>query len=417
MPSVPVEVPETAGIASVLVVPDAAPASRSGFGSDWFSVNPVAVAPDGDRVFVGYNDEDAPSVGVLVGTDGTRIELPGAVVAGVAVTSDGVAALLFDPNESVDDRVWAAVARFDTSGAELFRTELFHSPNLEDVGSKGAPSTSRLGYLVESDTLVAYFAHTQRYDDGVRHQGGYLASVDAAGEQEVLNDWFGSHNLDQRLGVDGTSAYLLGLGDAYPEGIFFAATEEGGRMNPRVILPLASAGNGATNGQLGGIVDLGSELLIPFITNQSVPPDLDAGTWPDIDDEIANRIREAASHGTDIGVLRLDKGALPASDTTLDVTWLDVGRSEDTSLASLKSAALGDGTALLMWAESTGSGRTRSSEYLTLVLASDGSVAIPKASLADVYAFSAGDDIVPRGAGVVWASAQSDGIHLVSYNP
>ena len=39
---------------------------------------------------------------------------------------------------------------------------------------------------------MAYFGHTQRYDDGVRHQGGYLATVDASGAQDLIDGWFGS---------------------------------------------------------------------------------------------------------------------------------------------------------------------------------------------------------------------------------
>ena len=69
---------------------------------------------------------------------------------------------------------------------------------------------------------MAYFGHTNRSSDGVRHQGGYLAKVDANGNASVLDDWFGSHNLDQRLLGGGPEAATLGLGDAYPIGIIFS---------------------------------------------------------------------------------------------------------------------------------------------------------------------------------------------------
>src|SRR5690606_20153997 len=114
------------------------------------------------------------------------------------------------------------VQRFGAAGQQSFSTDLFRSPNLEDEGTKGEASSGRLGYLSGSDTLVAYFGHTQRYDDGVRHQGGYLATVDAAGSQELLNGWFGSHNLDQRLWTGESAGAVIGLGDAYPIGIFYS---------------------------------------------------------------------------------------------------------------------------------------------------------------------------------------------------
>lgn len=414
----PVEIGTAAGVSSVLLVPGANPTSGDGFGSDLFAVTPLAVDATGERVFVGYNDASAPATGIIAGSDGTTIQIEDAVIGGVAVTSDGVAALLFDPNPSSDDRVWAAVARYDEGGAELFRTELFHSPNLEDEGTKGAPTTSRFAYLSESDTLVAYFAHTQRYDDGVRHQGGYFALVDGSGEQNLLNGWFGSHNLDQRMVSDGSEAYVIGLGDAYPEGIFFSSTASGNRTNPVVLQPLASAGNGATNGQLGGIVDLGTELVIPFITNLSVPADIDAGTWPDIDETVADQIRDAASNGTDLGVMRVSKGSLPEDDGALEVTWLDVALTDGASLSRLKSAPFGSGLMALLWAERTGSNRGGSNEFFTMVLGTDLSVVTPKASLDAAYAFSGGDDVVPSSTGsVLWASARDDGIHLVTMNP
>lgn len=414
----PVEVGTAAGVSSVLLVPGANPTAGDGFGSDLFAVTPLAVDPSGERAYVGYNDESDPSTGIIAGSDGSVIEIPDAVVGGVAVTSDGVAALIFDPNSSTDDRVWAAVQRFDQTGAEVFRTELFHSPNLDDEGTKGAPTTSRFAYLSESDTLVAYFAHTQRYDDGVRHQGGYFALVDGSGEQDLLNGWFGSHNLDQRLVSDGAEAYVIGLGDAYPEGIFFGSTASGNRVDPAVLQPLASAGNGATNGQLGGLVELGTELLIPFITNLSVPADIDAGTWPDIDEAVAEQIRDAAANGTDMGVMVVSKSALPNDDAVVDVTWLDVALTEGSSLTRLKAAPFGADKVALLWAERIGSNRNASNEFFTMVLAHDLSVVTPKASLGAAYSVSGGDDIIGSSNGsVLWASAQDDGIHLVTMNP
>ncbi len=387
--------------------------AADGWGAENFAELPVAVDAASGKIYVGFTSADGAAT--IASTDGVVASTPGAVLAGIAVTSDGVAALLFDPNDTVDERTWAAVARYDGSGGVRFQTDLFRSPNLEDVGTKGAPGTGRFGYLAGPDELVAYFGHTQRYDDGVRHQGGYLATVDSAGEQQLINGWWGSHNLDQRLLAVGAPGAILGLGDAYPEGIFFAFLEGDPRTD--VIYPLASAGNGATNGQLGGMVDLGDELLIPFITNNSIPQDLDAGTWPDIDETIADQIRAAAANGTDLGLLNVPRGDAPGE---LTATWLDPELAEGASLTQLKSAPYGTGgLVLLAWAEASGSGwQQETSGYYTMVIDRDGAVCQPKTALDPSLAFTSGDDLVGRPDGsIVWANAASGSVQIVTLTP
>jgi hypothetical protein len=353
---------------------------------------------------------------VIAPVGGAAITVPDAVNAGITVTNDGLALLLFDPNTSVDARAWAAVRRVRADGSEVFQTDLFRSPNLDDVGTKGAPSTSRLGYVSGTDQVVAYFAHTQRYDDGVRHQGGYLATLDASGEQTVLSGWFGSHNLDQRLLTDAQGGAVLGLGDAYPEGIFFSFLEA--RPDTEVLYALASAGNGATNGQLGGMVDLGDEILLPFITNRSIPQDLDAGTWPDIDDTIAQQIRDAAATGTDMGLLRVPKTGMNP-DAELEATWLAPAPAMGARLESLKAARYGEGNMILLaWAESTGSNRQATRQYFTMVVDREGAVCQPKTPLAAEFSFTSGDDILRRSDGaIVWATLQGSAVSLVTLTP
>ena len=249
----------------------------------------------------------------------------------------------------------------------------------------------------------------------MRHQGGYLATLDASGEQTLLSGWFGSHNLDQRLLARSDDAFVLGIGDAYPEGIFFSRVED--RPETEVLQPLASAGNGATNGQLGGIVEVGAELVIPFVTNRSIPEDLDAGTWPDIDETIAEQIRDAAATGTDLGLLKLsDDGSVPAS---LEPVWLEPMPAPGARIERLKSARYGDAElVLLAWAEVSGSGRQAMTRYFTLVIDADGEVCQPKTELPVEFAFSAGDDIVRRPDGaLVWTNVVSDVIRVVTLIP
>lgn len=379
----------------------------------------VAVQPDTNRVYVGFNRSEGETNTAVIAAEGSALDAifsaPGAVLGGLAVTKDGVGALLFDPNTNTDERVWAAVARFADDRSIRFMTELFHSPNLEDEGTKGAPTSGRLGYIAENDQLVAYFGHTQRYDDGVRHQGGYLATLDAAGTQQLISGWWGSHNLDQRLLVDAGRALVLGIGDAFPEGIFFSPVQNRPRTN--VLYPLASAGNGTTNGQLGGMVASGDFIILPFITNRSVPQDLDAGMWPDIDETIAMQIRTAAANATDLGILSLGKSAMPAM---LEATWLDPRVPMGARLSSLKSARYGKGELiLLLWAESTGTGRNASAAaYFTMVIDRSGAVCQPKTPLDAQFAIGPGDDMVSRPDGaIVWGNTLGGRVQIVTLVP
>ncbi len=379
---------------------------------------PVAVDPESGLVHVGFTRAEGTSRSVVIAAENSAaadaITIADATIGGVAVTKDGVAALLFDPNTMVDARMWTAVARFSADGTQVFKTDLFRSPNLEDEGTKGAPSTGRLGYVPDSDTLVAYFGHTQRYDDGVRHQGGYLATLNAAGAQDVISPWFGSHNLDQRLLIDGSRIAVLGLGDAFPKGIFFSYTDNA-RTN--VIYKLAADGVGSTNGQLGGMIDLGDQIVTPFITNKSISQDLDAGPWPDTDEAISTQIRDAAAAGTDLGLLAVPKSALPDGD--LPPIWLDAAVASGARLGSLKSTQYGTAELILLaWAETTGDRRNSSSMHYTMVVDREGAVCQPKTQLQASYAFNGGDDLVRKPDGsIAWANVQGGRVQIVTLTP
>jgi hypothetical protein len=272
--------------------------------------------------------------------------------------------------------------------------------------------TSRFAYVPGTDELIAYFGHTELIQ-GVRHQGGYLATLDASGSQDVLSDWFGSHNLDQRLLVRGDEVALLGLGDAYPKGVFFSFASD---PSTDVIYAMASNGTGATNGQLGGIVDLGDELVVPFITNRSLAQDLDAGTWPDIDETIADQIAEGANNGTDLGLLRVPSSG--ASGALMPV-WLEPARSADARLVSLKSARYGEGgLVLVVWGEATGGSRNATTTYFTMIVDREGAVCQPKTALPPMLAPTSGDDIVRRSDGsIVWANAEAGPPTIVTLTP
>jgi hypothetical protein len=391
--------------------------TSSGWGGSLAAKFSVAVDRTSNIIYVGFTrDVNGTLTATIASAGGIVAEFPGAICAGIAVTVNGVAALIFDPNTSISERRWAGVVRFDPAGNILFNTDLFRSPNLDDVGTKGAPSTGRFGYIAETDELVAYFGHTQRYDDGVRHQGGYLARISASGEQTLVSGWFGSHNLDQRLFIDGGNSAMLGLGDAYPEGIFYRTLNGSGR--PDVLFKLAAAGNGTANGQLGGMVDLGDNILISFVTNNSIDQNINAGTWPDINEEVADMIRDAAANGNVIGLMTMPKGV--DADSALEPVWLNPEISDSTRITRLKSAPYGgEGLTLLMWAESPNTGRNTSIEgYYSMVVNGKGKVCQEKTAVPSANLFTAGDDIVQGpGSSVVWANDESGAITIVTLTP
>ena len=133
---------------------------------------------------------------------------------------------------------------------------------------------------------------------GVRHQGGYLARLGASGVQTVVNGWFGSHDIDQRLVTDGTRVAVLGLGDAYPVGYFFSFLEN---VNTNVVYTVAADGQGDANGQIGGMFALEDVIVASFVTDRSIAQTLSAGTWPNIDQTVASQIAQGAITGTDVG--------------------------------------------------------------------------------------------------------------------
>jgi hypothetical protein len=166
------------------------------------------------------------------------------------------------------------------------------------------------------------------------------------------------------------------------------------------------------------MVDLGSQIAIAFITNRSIPQDLDAGTWPNIDDAIAQQIRDAAANGTDLGLMQLPKsGTNPSAQLT--PVWLDAARPSGARLERLKAVRYGSGNLLLLaWAEATGTTRTPVRQYFTMVVDSAGAVCQPKTPLAEEFALPAADDIVrgPDGS-IVWANISGQTIRVVTLTP
>jgi hypothetical protein len=380
----------------------------------------VAVDPTTGNVYVGFaqNTSGGVSAVIVPATSGATtpvVSVPGATVGGIAVTGNGYGLLEFDPNDNVGDRTWAAVGRFDGSGNQVFSTDLFRSSNLVEAGTLGAPDTSRLGYVPSADELVAYFGHTDMIQ-GVRHQGGYLATLSASGTQSVVSSWWGSHNLDQRMLVMDPQVGLIGLGDAYPKGIFFASIAK----NPptQVIYTLAGDGEGTVDGQLGGMVDLDTSIVVPFITNDSISQSLTPGNWPDIDAAIASQIQAAAADGNMMGLLLVPKtGSVPSGG--LAPVWVNPSLSSGAHLVRLKAARYGANPLILLaWAEATGSTYKPTLSYFTMIVDATGAICQPKTPLPANEAFTGGDDFVRGPDGTIhWANVQNNQVWVVSLKP
>ncbi|HEX3135558.1 MAG TPA: hypothetical protein VHX44_18490 [Planctomycetota bacterium] len=111
-------------------------------------------------------------------------------------------------------------------GTKIFDQMVFGDKAPIEVGSKGEPGaagTGRVIYNEATNTVGYYLAHQQRWPDMVRHQGGYIGTLQPDGSNLTRADgWFFSHNFDQRLISSGSSFYALAHGDAYPRALGFS---------------------------------------------------------------------------------------------------------------------------------------------------------------------------------------------------
>ena len=368
-----------------------------------------------NKVYAGVNVQNGSSFSTVIAAEGSAaadmIKLPAAILGGLATTKDGLGALLYDPT-TVDQRLWAQVKRLGPDGKVQFSTDLFRSANLTDDMTKGNPARGRLAYVPGTDELVAYFGHMEMLQM-VRHEGGYVAKLSASGAQTVLNGWFGSHNIDQRLVVDAARVGILGLGDAYPVGFFFSFLDN---LNTNVVYTVAGDGQGDANGQMGGIFALSDVIVASFVTDKSIAQNTTAGTWPNIDQTVAMQIAQGGVDGTDVGLLLIPKTALPQGD--LKPVWVNVMPASGAHLAYLKSVQYGSGDLILLaWAEQTGSQFAPTSAFYTMVVDRTGAVCQPRKALAAADGF-AYDDIVRRPDGaIVWANGQGGVVHIVTLTP
>ena len=162
----------------------------------------------------------------------------------------------------------------DSNGNIQSEDILTGTTDLEELWAKQGPmdfSSSRLLYNPNSDKIAIYFGHLMKWNDGVKHQGGYFQLYDNFQQkliEEGKNDWLGSHNFDHRVQYDENSFVITGHGDAYPRSIFFETINSSGKHTRTNIFNIPGAtGANVTDTQLGGLVVLQNGYAVSFATS------------------------------------------------------------------------------------------------------------------------------------------------------
>jgi hypothetical protein len=247
--------------------------------------------------------------------------------------------------------------RVDATGQKVFSKLVFGDVKSDIVDAKGEPGTfssGRMIYNKASKKLALYVGHTMKWDDGVRHQAGFLAFMGLDGAFGVANGWYSSHNFDQRIMLVGNDYFTLAHGDAYPRALGFAKWSDAGAKGSQVFdkqfLKIPGAvGDNKTSTQLGSFVSFADGTFgVTFAT--------------------AN-----GRNAFDVGYRQLS-----AKGDTLSLTWL-TSYPAGTFAIYPKVARLGENV-LLMWEEVAG---TANGGIQTAIVSPKGDVVAAKAPLAD----------------------------------
>lgn len=278
------------------------------------------------------------------------------------ITDDGGFAVGYSkdsPHSGSAYEFW--VTRIDAKGGRLFSTLIFGSMDKTLVDAKGEPGTASSGRLIYNrgtKKICAYVGHSMKWDDGVRHQGGYLGFLNLEGVNLTSNGWYFSHNFDQRIMVVGNNYYTLAHGDAYPRALGFGKWSDGGasahtkgkqEFSKDFLKIPGAVGDNKTSTQLGNMVSFADGTFgVVFAT--------------------AN-----GRNNFDVGYRQLS-----ATGDTSNITWLTSHPAN--TLAIFPRIAKYGANVLLLWEQVVG---TTNGGIQTAVLAPNGSIVTPAAALAD----------------------------------
>lgn len=170
------------------------------------------------------------------------------------------------------------LAGIKADGTKIFDHLVFGDKPPTEVGSKGEPGaagTGRVIYNEATNTVGYYLAHQQRWPDMVRHQGGYIGTLQPDGSNLTRADgWFFSHNFDQRLISSGSSFYALAHGDAYPRALGFSRWNiAAGALSKQFDMQYhkipGMSGDNRTDCLTGGVVEVngGKHFAVVFATS------------------------------------------------------------------------------------------------------------------------------------------------------
>jgi hypothetical protein len=234
----------------------------------------VILTPNADNSFdVAYHVSGSSKIVILNFDSGgsltTQLEpvsLVGAksLLGFARIPADGSFAVAYSRDSTTNGsgfEYW--ISRVSAAGVTQFSTLVFGNQDRNSLNAKGEPgefSSGRLVYNASTEKLALYTGHTMRWGDGVRHQGGYVGLMTLSGSSTTIDGWYFSHNLDQRMMVDGSSFYTLAHGDAFPRALGFAKWDTG--TNARKLFSSVyfsipgNIGDNATSTQTGGFVKL-----------------------------------------------------------------------------------------------------------------------------------------------------------------
>ena len=156
------------------------------------------------------------------------------------------------------------ITHCDTAGNKIYNTCIFgQKPNAE-IRSKGYPcraSTARIIYSQQKNKAYFYLGHTMKWEDGIRHQGGYFGYLDMEGRLTEIDGWHVSHNFNQRIIENGGNITLYYHGDAYPRALGIDVWNKNLQSAAKVnFLPIAGKiGDNYTNTAIGNILTFGGK--------------------------------------------------------------------------------------------------------------------------------------------------------------
>ena len=300
-------------------------------------------------------------------------------------------------NASGDEAFEYWIARFDRNEKTIFETRIFGDQSSEKLWAKGKPGgagTARIVYNPKTDRIGFYCCHTMKWDDGVRHQGGYVGFLKLDGKQlmqgnqPVGNSWFYSHNFDQRLIVVNGAYYALAHGDAYPRALGFSRWHDGvsgmALLANRTYHAISgNVGDNTTHCQTGGLVPLpgNKTFAVVFATANERP-----------------------SHDVCIKVLD-ENGAMKGTE------WLtDYGPG--CVAAYPRIARYGDNV-LVMWEKAESGG---SVAQMTVLDASLKTIT-ESGPVSDVHVSACYDMITLDDGSIVWATSSGKSIRVYRINP